>query len=178
MKKCVLALDLATTTGWALHKEGMERPFFGSKKLKVAGQSNGVAGESLRLLLSDQHAMHGITDVVFEAQHINHNVTPETAILLLGLGFMTEWVAHMIGARCFLVDISTWRKTFCGKGNLSKDEARKRSLDRCRALGWHVGNHDEAAACGVLDHYVRLLNAKTGYPVPWRDHDFMQGVRY
>ena len=168
----VLALDLASVSGWAVHQNGMDRPFFGTKQLKYPNEEHGIAGERLRVLIGGLHQTYRLTDIVFEAQHVGSGMSPQTALFLSGLGFMAEWIAYKIEARCFCVDIGTWRKHFIGKGNLAKDEARRRSFDKCHQLGWYPDSHDAAAACGVLDYYLSIMPKSIAHEQPWRDADF------
>lgn len=181
----VLALDLATQCGWATFGTGMERPFFGSQRLRRPNGTVGEALENLRLLIADQHAMHGLTDIVFEAQHIAGGVDPQTVYLLIGMGAMAEWIAGRIGARSFCVDIGTWRKHFLGRGSFkakeggpsARQQAKQRALDRCADYGWHPSDDNAADACGVLDFYLSLPAIEKLYPRPWRDATVLAGAR-
>lgn len=180
----VLALDLAAQCGWALYANGMERPFFGSQRLKRPLGTNGEQMEKLRMLIADQHQMHGLTDIVFEAQHIGANVDPTTVYSLIGMGAMCEWFAHRIGARSFCVDIGTWRKHFLGRGSFKahgkvsgRQQAKQRALDRCAEYGWHPSDDNAADACGVLDYYLSLPPIEKLYPRPWRDAAVLRGAR-
>lgn len=180
----VLALDLAAQCGWALYANGMERPFFGSQRLKRPLGTNGEQLEKLRKLIADQHQMHGLTDIVYEAQHIAGNVDPQTVYGLIGMGAMCEWFAHRIGARSFCVDIGTWRKHFLGRGSFkpsggmtARQIAKQRCLDSCREYGWHPSDDNAADACGVLDFYLSLPAIAGLYPRPWRDARILAGAR-
>lgn len=172
----VLALDLATKTGWALHKPGMERPFFGTLQLPRTAEEVGEPMERLRVFLADQHTMHGgLTDLVFEAQHVAGKIDINVVRKLLGLGGMCEWFAHRIGARCYVVHIGTWRKHFLGRGNMNRESAKLKAMDECRRLGIDPPDDNAAEAMGILDYYLSLkrLNGAP-YPRPWRDAGFMR----
>lgn len=180
----VLALDLAAQCGWALYDKGMERPFFASVRLKRPAGSLGEQLEKLRQLLVDQHQMHTLTDIVYEAQHIAGGVDPQTVYSLIGMGAFVEWFAERIGARCFMVDIGTWRKHFLGRGafkaqgNVSaRQQAKQRALDRCAEYGWFPSDDNAADACGVLDYYLSLPAIAKIYPRPWRDATILAGAR-
>lgn len=179
----VLALDLASKSGWALYEKNMQRPFSGSELFKRPTGTNGEALEKLRKLMADQHAMHGLTDIVFEAQHISDQINPQTVYLLIGMGAMVEWFGHRIGARTFPVDIGTWRKHFLGKGSFKqakdaigvkrgptgRQQAKAKSIDACNSLGWFPKDDNAADALGVLDYYLSLPPIARMYPRPWRD---------
>lgn len=168
----VIALDLATTTGWALHTPGMERPFFGTVRLPGKAGDIGRRCEALRLFLADQHKMHKLTHIVFEAQHVAAKMDIDTLCMLLALGGMAEWFAHRCGIRIFKSHISEWRKHFLGRGSGFKDTSPKElAIRKCAEFGWYIDVHDAAEACGVLDHFLSML---PGDPQrPWRDANFM-----
>jgi hypothetical protein len=180
----VLALDLAAQCGWARYGKDMARPFYGSVRLKRPAGSLGEQMEKLRALIADQHAIGPLTDIVYEAQHIGGNVDPQTVYSLIGMGSFCEWFAHRIGARCFMVDIGTWRKHFLGRGNFkaqgkltARAQAKQRSLDRCAEYGWYPTDDNAADALGVLDYYLSLPAIANIYPRPWRDAVLMAGAR-
>jgi hypothetical protein len=174
---CVLALDIATKTGWALFEEGMTRPHMGSLTLKTKNQGNGFAGENLRKLIAEKHEIYGIEYLVFESQHIGKKINPQLVYMLIGLGMMTEWMAHRMKAQCFTVDIGTWRKHFIGTGGLGRDAAKKKAIDMCRSYGWAPADDNEADACGILDYFLSLPAIAQHYTRPWRDQQIMQGFR-
>jgi hypothetical protein len=185
----VLALDLASQTGWALYANGMERPFFGSLRVKRPTGSPGEAGVRLWAFLAERHEMHEFTDVCFEAQHMATGIDPQTVFLLIGLGFMVEVFCHEHGIRVFQCDIGTWRKHFLGKGSFkakvteggrkisSRDQAKQRAIDVCASYGWSVPDDNAADACGILDYYLSILPATAKLEMPWRDARFMAGAR-
>lgn len=183
----VLALDIATKTGWALHKPGMERPFFGTLRLPSTPEEVGAPVQRLHEFLTDQHRLHGgLTDVVFEAQHIATpgRPDPETGkrkggidinviYKLIALGGHVEWFAHCIKARCFKVHIGTWRKHFCGSGNMDRATSKMTAMDKCRRLGIDPPDDNAAEAMGILDYYLSLKRLDgQPYPRPWRDAGF------
>lgn len=183
-----LALDLATTTGWALHQPGMERPAFGATVLPGSPRDIGQRCESLRQLLVDRNRLYGpITDIVFEAQHVDAQMQMDTVAMLIGLGSFVEWYAHRIGARCFKVHISEWRKHWIGRGGgFKKTPDKKRyllghdpkelAIQKCQQFGWFTDVADAAEACGILDFYMHMLKgADDRYQIPWRDRNLFGG---
>lgn len=215
---CVLALDIGSKMGWALHKPGMERPFFGTFNFRGTPDELGKVLEQMRDFLQDQHQMHGgLSDIVFEAQHVGSKkrkrkdpaeeeaiaarimrMVRDTAVVdldavrrllgstediatidinvirkLIALGAMAEWFAHCIGARCFAVHIGTWRKHFCGWGNLNRAAAKIAAMDECRRLGIDPPDDNAAEAMGILDYYLSILKiGNRPYHRPWRDLGF------
>lgn len=185
----VLAMDIATKMGWALHKPGMPKPFFGTVQFPRTPELVGEAMEQMRQFLERQHTLHGgLTDVIFEAQHVStqkrkrkdggediRSIDINVIRKLIALGAMAEWFAHCVGARCYCVHIGTWRKHFCGRGNLNREQAKMLAMDECRRLGIDPPDDNAAEACGILDYYlsIRRIGGKP-YPVPWRDVGFLQ----
>ena len=188
----VLALDIATKTGWALHQPGMQRPFFGTLSLAVTPGRVGPPMNGLYEFLTDRHRMHGgLTDIVFEAQHVGFNgrknkkgketggIDPKVLEKLYGLAGMVEWFAHCVEAKCFKVHIGTWRKHFCGSGNMDRQESKMTAMDRCHRLGIDPPDDNAAEAMGILDYYLSLKKiAGRPYPRPWRDVGFMQPLGF
>jgi len=171
MSYSILALDLATVTGWAVFKSGMQRPHFGAQRLPGEALEVGRPVEALRRMISDLHAVHGFTDIVFEAQHIAEKTNIDTVYRLIALGGMTEWIAHRVGARCFKVHIQTWRKHFLGKGTgFSRDEAKDMAIARAEEYGVITDVADAAEAFGILDYYCALIERNDrSFTTPWRD---------
>lgn len=193
----ILALDIATTMGWALLDDASpERPFLGSIRFPSDPDEIGRAAESLRQFLADRHAMHkGLLHIVFEAQHIagtkktrladgsvveTGGMNMKTLTRLLGLAAMAEWFAHVVDAKCYKVEIGTWRKHAFGNGRMKRAEAKERAMTECRALGFDPRNDNEAEAFFILDYYVNLRNKHGAHiAMPWRDNAFFsrQGLK-
>lgn len=170
----ILALDIATKLGWALYDDSFERPFLGSIQFPRDPQEIGRAAEKLREFLADRHTMHGgLTDIVFEAQHVAGKIDINVLRKLIGLAAITEWFAHRVGAQCFLVHIGTWRKHAFGTARLDRNEAKMRAMSECRRLGFDPADDNAAEAFFILDYYLSL-KAKAGAPIkmPWRDNNF------
>ena len=172
----ILALDLATTTGWALYSEGMQRPFFGALRLPPSPQEVGLPMEKLRQFLADQHRMHNLTDIVFEAQHVSARMSMDTVYKLIALGGMVEWFAHRIGVTPYKVMISEWRRHFLGRGaNFGKDNPKELAIQQCATFGWFTNVADAAEACGILDyHMANMEQAGAKISRPWRDATLMK----
>lgn len=185
-----LALDLATTTGWALHQSGLERPFFGAIVLPGKPRDIGARMEALRVFLAEKHKIYQPTDYIFEAQHIPTGkkdkdgkwrgpaMDMDTIAMLLALGGMVEWFAHRVGARCFKVHIGEWRKHFLGRGSgFGGSSPKELAIRKCAEFGWHTDIADAAEACGILDFYMHLLaQADHDFAIPWRNKFFFGGL--
>lgn len=176
---CVLSLDLATVTGWALHRPGMQRPHFGSWHLPGDVRQIGRRAEALRKNLSDLRAIYGdFSHIVFEAQHVSNKMDIDTVYCLMALGGMTEWFAHRVGALCYKIHIASWRKHFLGRGSKFVEKGERISpkevaLRVCAEHGWHPDTPDAAEAAGILDYFLSLID---GYVRPWRDAALFGGA--
>lgn len=187
----VLALDLATTTGWALHRPGMQRPFFDAFMLpgppNAIGQPCDALERWLREMAINTRSEGGISHYFFEAQHIAENMNPQNAYRLIGLGAIVEKFAYQTKALAYAVDISTWRKHFLGRGSgfkrdktkkgkpyLPGEDPKELALQRCEQYGWHTDIHDAAEACGILDYALSII---PDYHRPWRDELLLKGAR-
>lgn len=171
----ILALDLATKTGWALlDPRTPDRPFLGTVDCSGPPGEIGRAAEALRVFLADRHAMHGgLVHVVYEAQHIAGRVNANTAERLYGLATMAEWFAFKVNAECYKLHIGTWRKHAFGTGHMKRAEAKDRAMLECRALGFDPMNDNEAEAFFILDCFIAKRNKEGGNtPQPWRDNAF------
>jgi hypothetical protein len=189
----VLALDLATTTGWAWHREGMPRPFFGSFKLPGDARATGESCDALERFLRDIYLMTkpdgGISHFFFEAQHIQGQVNMETVYKLIGLGATVEKFAFQVKGLAYKVHISEWRKHFIGRGGgfkrdkaatgkvkpyLPGEDPKELAVQRCAQYGWHTDVHDAAEACGILDFSLSMIPE---YHRPWRDNILLGGIK-
>lgn len=174
MKTHVLALDIATTTGWALHEPGMQRPFFGAIKLPGKAGEVGRRADALERWLRDQYKLRPFTHFVFEAQHVAAKMDIDTVYMLIALGGVVEKFAFQVGALCYKVHISEWRKHFLGRGGgFGKSSPKELAIQRCAQYGWHTDVHDAAEACGILDFFLTMIPK---YDRPWRDNTLMGGA--
>jgi hypothetical protein len=176
----VLALDLATTTGWALHRPGMERPFWGSERLPGKPHEVGRAADRLERMLRDLYIAHkalgGISHFFFEAQHVAEQMNIDTVYKLIALGGIVEKFAFQVGALVYKVNIAEWRKHFLGRGagfKALKLDQKELAIQRCAQYGWHTDVSDEAEALGILDFSLTMI---PGYVRPWRDAALLGGT--
>jgi hypothetical protein len=133
MKTSVLALDLATTTGWAWHAVGMPRPFFGAFRLPGGPADVGQPCDALerflrKMFVDTRDRGMPITHWFFEAQHVDAKINIDTVYRLIGLGATVEKFAWQVKPKdqrkawAYKVHISTWRSHFLGRGSGFKRE--------------------------------------------------------
>jgi hypothetical protein len=157
----ILAIDVATQTGWARGCVGSD-PIFGTisfGKLK-GGDPNEIFATALDWMLG--YLVPPIPDeVILEAMlppTVKQGETNRgTRDRLAGLHGVIRAVAFNRGVRK-ITDASTSkvRDHFIGQSGLARKQAKAAVKDRCRALGWNVANDDEGDAC-ALWHYACAL---------------------
>lgn len=199
MKTSVLALDLATTTGWAWHAVGMPRPFFGAFRLPGSPEDVGQPCDALERwlrLMFVQTRDHGapITHWFFEAQHVDAKINIDTLYRLIGLGATVEKFAWQVKPKdrakawVYKVHISTWRSHFLGRGSgfkrnkdvkgrpyLPGEDPKELAIQKCGEFGWHTDIADAAEACGILDYGLAQIGDAI-HPRPWRDALLMKSM--
>ena len=182
MTLCVVGLDLATTTGYAWHREGMPRPYLGAFRLPGQPQEVGRPADALLRWLREHYLTlrdsGPPTHYFFEAQHIGSNVGIDTVYRLIALGGVVEMFAHQVGAKVYKTHISEWRKHFIGRGSgfkrgpnkkyLPGEDPKELAIQKCEAYGWHTDIADAAEAAGILDFGITCMGEQN-YARPWRD---------
>jgi len=158
----ILALDIATTTGWAFGSLG-QKPFHGVIR------TQGGIGEKLASfsnILEELIRSYDPDLIVIEQplHSIPRAGSSKSLRLLLGLCAMAECVGHWHNIPVREVPMATWRKHFIGAGRAPKGEPRdwckRQAMHRCEVLGWGEMSDDEAEACGILDYALSLRNSK------------------
>ena len=153
----VLALDLATTTGWASGRpEGP--PEFGSVKF------TGSRAQAYRQLRTWLDATWNVRDfqpdlIVYESPAVPSIMSGKTNIdtikRLMGLAeHLEEWAEDKIELR--EASVSQVRAHFLGR-NMKSKEAKPLTIQRCHERGWRVSGEDEADACALWDYQVSWL---------------------
>ena len=188
-----IAFDLATTTGWAWHAEGMPRPYFDAFTLPGdpgdVGKPAAALEDWLRVIYKrTKEEGVPITHWFFEAQHIAGKINIDTVYRLIVLGGVIEKFAYQVMPKgqkkpwVYKVHISEWRKHFLGRGGgFKKTEDKKHylpghdpkelAIQRCAEYGWHTDIADAAEAVGILDFGLTMF---PDYPRPWRDNLLMK----
>jgi hypothetical protein len=168
----IIGLDLATTTGWALWKQGAPRPAWGTWKLPPDVDEVGRVMEKLRINLSDLHRLDPIEYLFFEAPILPGLTNIQTVYKLAAVAAMAEWWAYKVGAECRQVLQQNWRKHYTGRGTGKSKELKQAAITASKMRGWNVSNDHEADALGVLDYGIHCI----GKTAPWRDAHLMGGV--
>ena len=151
----ILALDIATKTGWATNnpvaQSGMVDFTIGK-----AGQKMTDAKRALRLLkfkhwLTEFLTMHTKFDlIIYEQQHHRGRAATEVAI-----GLISEVIklAGIVGARIESVHSGTLKKFATGHGKAEKAQM----IAAAEGFGWKPVDDNEADACLILEYAMKEL---------------------
>lgn len=176
----ILALDISTTTGWALGNAG-EKPRVGVERLVPEKFKNDFGEKATaieRLNYATDHIAGFIRGICFLESERPDLIIYEAAMAVFSdndergergvqrnavsitLPIMATAAVRAI-ARCYGIDRqlawpATWRKHFLGRSNFgNRDETKRQTLMRCRQLGYdeRAWRDDNAAdACGIYDY--------------------------
>lgn len=163
----VLALDLATVTGWAVDRpDGSGVPLTGTVACRHVDNDFGTAYVALERFIVDAVSVHQITHLAFEAPlvmagragaKVQTNVN--TVRKLLGLAAVAELVGTRLGLQVYEANVQTVKKHFAGTGRATKDDIKA----RCRLLGWPIKD-DNAADAAALWSYAKSLFDRSWAP--------------
>ena len=155
----ILALDPATSTGWAAGPPDAD-PHFGSVRL-----GDGSIGERMDLMARFVETMirdFDIQEVYFEQplHHVPRMGNAKTLRLACALAGTVEMAAHWHRIPAFEVPMMMWRKHFIGVARRPKGthalSCKEQAIEKCAELGWKPRDYDEAEAIGIWD-YARSL---------------------
>ena len=168
----VLALDVATVTGWAVGPIGAAapataleasagitdpQPLSGTHRIGIKGTKDGAFFSAYEHWLRDLVAVHAPDYIVYEAPYISTDKHIKTARRLLGMAAITEMTAHQLGVKVFEANNATVRKHFCGKGNAPRGELKRMVQEECTRRGWVFTDDNEADALSLFDYAKACL---------------------
>ena len=146
----IVALDLATKTGWACVIDGKVSSGVQVFDLK-RGESPGMRFLRLRAWLNEMMELSGKVDVVvFEQAHHRGGAATQLCV-----GMATEvmaWAAK-IGAETMPVHTGTLKKFATGTGNAGKPEM----IEAAKKMGHAPTDDNEADACCLLEYAMSIL---------------------
>lgn len=163
----VLALDLATNTGWCGGAFGA-RPRQGSVSLR--GERPIERCAALRQWLDDYEAVSGrVTGLVLEATILTGRDTPELAELLWGLrvtALMWAFDGSMPPHAVVSYASQSVRAHMLGTARFPKGEAKPAVVEWCRRHGYDTASHDAADAILTWSFAEALTSGKPAAPRP------------
>lgn len=163
----ILALDLATVTGWA-HGAPGGKPWCGHIRFSKQGSTRAQTYRAFRDWLDDKFIKPGqhLPDlIVYELPAIPSFMGGKTNIdttrLLFGLAeHLEEWCHDRVELR--EATVSQVRAHFIGS-NMKAKIAKPLTLERCRDIGWVVETTDEADAAALWSYQCALLNPQLAW---------------
>ena len=159
----VLALDLASHTGWAYGVSGV-RPLSGVWHLPSI-TSGGATGAALIDRLTD--VIQGMRPalIVCEAPLPPQAQTAmSTARLQFGLAFAVELVGHWFDVTVREEKADVVRMAMLGRSRFPKGTTKDAVMAWCREQGWQPPEHNAADACLLWAHACTLIAKKNGGP--------------
>lgn len=148
-KADVLAIDQSTHCG-ITRGDGSGLPIVRSWKLPTNEDALGEMLFDLRVRLITEIKAAPISVIVFEKPLLNQK-TPNLTMQrkLYSIAGQIEAVAYEFEIKVLEMDAGTWKRAFCGRGNVSKKERPYPPMVRCEELGIRVNNGDEADSVGI-----------------------------
>lgn len=145
LRSCILALDLGTTTGWALRgHDGLITS--GTVSFKP-GRFDGGGMRYLRFTnwLTEIDRLSGPISAIWFEEVRRHAGTDAAHVFGGLLAVLTSW-AELRGVPYQGVPVGTWKRCLCGKGNASKSTV----IDAVGAKGFSPSDDNEADAIALL----------------------------
>lgn len=165
MTKRVLALDIATTSGWCIGMPG-EKPLLGAQRFAPAGAAHGDIFAAALVWASDFFAVHQPDVLCFEAplppSHMRGRTTANVARVLMGLPAVIEAVAKLRQVAIIReADVQDVRGHFIGTRRLKSAQAKAATMQRVRQLGWadpeRPLDNNAADACALWDYTCAMM---------------------
>jgi hypothetical protein len=166
----VLAIDIATTTGWTRGIVG-QQPTCGSIRFGGGTDVNNVIfGRALRWISETLEPKPRPDILILEA------MLPPTAMVnhtsravrdrLAGLHGVFRGVAYLRGigeiAEATVGDV---RAHFIGDRSAKRDDAKRLTTQRCQRLGWQVADDNAADAAALWSFACALIDPKSAMQV-------------
>lgn len=161
----VLAVDCATTFGWACDNPSGDRPLGGAVRLRSDDVDDAYTEfrqhlrEIIQVHQPDVLAYEAPLPVAMGSNFANIMARAATIRKLQGLVAHAGQLGTTLREPPVEAEVSTIRKHFCGNGRAKKDEVQA----RCRLLGWQFVDDNQADAL-ALWCYVKAMLEPTWSP--------------
>jgi hypothetical protein len=158
----LLALDLATMTGWAIGEIG-ERPMSGSVQLGKRGASiEAVSGALLKWSL-DFLMEYKPEAIVWEAPIMLPHDTTDILDFAFGLPVIVGAVAYQLGIHSVRkASVKQVRAFWIGMPNAKREIAKDLVIKRCQFFGFDPKDDNEADALAVWHFQAALTDPAIG----------------
>jgi len=167
-RRNILAIDLATKTGWARGYSSDDAPEFGTVNFGSKGKGGRMPGTGDAVFATALDWMATMLDPVPDILIVESLLPPEAMKdktsrqvrdRLAGLHGVIRAVAKRAGVgEITEVSVGDTRAHFIGTRTLRRDDAKRDVMDRCLSLGWHVNNDNEGDACAIWSFAVSLID--------------------
>ena len=154
MRETIIALDLATHTGWAEGVPG-KPPVLGSIRFGSPGSSHEEAFAEAMTWIGERVLAFPPRLLVMEAplppSLMRGQTNADTARKLMGLAAIIGGTAHKLG--CWNIreaSVADVRHYFLGKRNIPSKDAKRATLAKCRDMGLEPKNDNEADAAALF----------------------------
>ena len=161
----ILALDIATTTGWCRGVVG-GTPSCGTVCFGRNCSANAVFAQAIawfsNLLKEEPQPDALVIEAMLPGGAMRGETTIEVRDRLAGLHAIARGVAHIRGIHeISTVDVGAVRQHFIGARNLKSDVAKREVVAKCRAMGWPVEDNNAADAVAVWSFACALIEPET-----------------
>ena len=161
MTVSIMALDLATTTGWAIGKPG-SAPLHGS--VKFGASSHEATFAKAFEWMTEKCVFHRPQIVIWEAplatMFRRGKTTVNTTTVLYGLPAVIGAAAYRRGIYDLRkADTKDVRQHFIGS-NPKREKAKPMVVKQCQRLGWQVTDDNEADALATWHYMCSLIEPK------------------
>jgi crossover junction endodeoxyribonuclease RuvC len=166
----ILALDLASRSGWACGYPYDRVPRSGSIRFTKLGASLGAIYCHCREWLDDFIFAHDpdqredVDLIVFEAPmapiHMASLTNAHTIRLLIGLCAVVEEFAFANRIDVREAKVSDVRRHFIGAGRFKRPEAKAATIETCHRLGWAPADDNAADALALWHYQASIFDPK------------------
>lgn len=166
----ILALDLATTMGWAKGPPGGV-PTYGSFRLASKGACHSAILWRFGEWLIEQTKRDDKPDVIaYEAPILPRygSTNADTLALLAKLAGVADFVAYgrsYFDNRLRVVPVGTWRGYFIGRAKHTSKQAKDLTIRKCKLLKWDPKDDNAADALGLWSYVCGQIDPRASLKV-------------
>jgi hypothetical protein len=159
----ILALDLATRTGFARGRVG-ELPISGSIRFGGSGAHDAaIFAAALRWLSQELEPQPRpdlmIVEALLPPDAMRGATSRAVRDRLAGLQGIVKGVAHLRGiGEIAEATVGNIRGHFIGDRSLKRDRAKRTVMERCRALGWECADDNAGDALALWSYACALID--------------------
>lgn len=158
--KKVIALDLATKTGFAISRpETPDQPLHGT--VNFGAQRRGGVFLNFAQWFQPLLKLEQPDLVVYEATWLNpardRGDSTEVAMKLLGLAAWCEGLCERAHVECRMAAIADVRQHFIGTSRISRADAKRAAIRMCQMQKWNPADDNAAEALGILSYTLACL---------------------